>query len=177
MQAYDVLKNSPFVVRFCDDVLVDRRPATQSLIDLYNAHGASVVILERVPKSKVSRFGVVDARKVKRSRSVDFRGQVYEIKKIVEKPLPEEAPSNLTIVGGYVVVPSTIRNLRDIADTLPPQIADDALPIAVALQIEIILGGRVYGWEFPGRRLDCGTLDNLKKTEKALTAGERGVWF
>ena len=117
------------------------------------------MLLERVPKKLVSRFGVVSVRRV--------RSGVYQIKKIVEKPKASLAPSNLTIVGGYVLTPSILRNLKSVADTLPV-IADDALPLAVALQIELIIGDKVYGWEFKGKRLDCGTLEKLKKTGELL---------
>ena len=113
--------------------------------------------------SLVSRFGVVSAKKVRRG--------IYAINHIVEKPKASLAPSNLTIVAGYVLTPHTAKNLKMVADTLPV-IADDALPIAVAFQIELIIGGKVYGWEFEGKRLDCGTLEKLKKAEDFLE--ERG---
>lgn len=165
-KAYDIIKNEPFAVRFCDDVLLGDPPALQGLLDLFGRYHGSVILLERVPKNMVSRFGVVGFKKT-RKRPVFQGGAVYQIDRIVEKPPQKEAPSNLTIVGGYVLTPEILRNLKIVADTLPV-IADDALPLAVALQIELILKGKLYGWEFPGRRLDCGTLAKLQEAEDVL---------
>lgn len=159
-QAYDLIGNHPFAVRFCDDVIVSHPPVLQTLLAQFDKLGRHpLLLLERVPKSLVSRFGVVAVTRVK--------GSLYQIRKIVEKPKPADAPSNLTIVGGYVLTPHIVRNLKMVADTLPV-IADDALPLAVALQIQLIVGGKVYGWEFDGRRLDCGTLEKLQKAEHFL---------
>lgn len=165
-QAHDLIGDEAFAVRFCDDIILDRLPVLRSLIDIHGIYKGPVVLLERVPKELVSRFGVVGARKLKNIGSV--RGNKYLITKIIEKPKLEDAPSNLTIVGGYVLTPDIVKNLKSIADTLPV-IADDALPLAVALQIELILGKKVYGWEFAGKRLDCGTLEKLKKTEEIIS--------
>jgi UTP--glucose-1-phosphate uridylyltransferase len=183
VKAYDLLEGEPFAVRFCDDVIVEKKPALASLIEIFKICRSPVLLLERVPKNLVSRFGVVGAKRVKskelRVKSQESRvkgkesriksagGKIYQITKIIEKPAVKDAPSNLTIVGGYILTPSILRNLKNVADTLPV-VADDALPLAVALQIELIVGGKVYGWEFPGMRLDCGTLEKLRRTEELL---------
>jgi len=166
VKAYDVIGNEPFAVRFCDDVLLGNPPALKGLIDIFNHYHASVLLLERVPKNMVSRFGVVGFEK-KRKTPVFFGGKVYQLNKIVEKPREKDAPSNLTVVGGYVLTSEVLRNLRLVTDTLP-FIADDALPIAVGFQIELLVHGKIYGWEFPGRRLDCGTLAKLQEAEAVL---------
>lgn len=166
-KAFDVVGNEPFAVRFCDDVLMGDPPALRGLLDLFNRYQASVLLLERVPKKMVSRFGVVGFKKIKGGGPSFLGGKIYRINKIIEKPPRKEAPSNLTIVGGYVLMPTILRNLKMVADTLPV-IADDALPIAVALQIDLIVGEKLYGWEFPGRRLDCGTLQKLQEAESIL---------
>ncbi|MDP2598371.1 MAG: sugar phosphate nucleotidyltransferase [Candidatus Liptonbacteria bacterium] len=167
VQAHDILAGSPFAVRFCDDVVMAKEPVLKSLMDIYRTYRSPVLLLERVPKKLVSRFGVVGTKRVKSQKSKVKSSKVYQITKIVEKPKAKDAPSNLTIVGGYILTPEILRNLKSVADTLPV-IADDALPLAVALQIELILHGRVLGWEFTGLRLDCGTLEKLKKAEEYL---------
>lgn len=170
VQAYDLLSREPFAVRFCDDVIIGKPPVLESLIGIFESRRSPVLLLERVPKRLVSRFGVVGVKAAKgkaQSAKNKTGGKVYQITKIIEKPPAKEAPSNLTIVGGYILTPSVLRNLKTVADTLPV-VADDALPLAVALQIELIIGGKIYGWEFPGQRLDCGTLEKLKKTEQIL---------
>ncbi|MEK9180039.1 MAG: sugar phosphate nucleotidyltransferase [Patescibacteria group bacterium] len=167
VQAYDLLRSAPFIVRFCDDVVMGQKPITTSLVELFRSHRAPIVLLERVQWKLTSRFGVVATRGKASDAPRGVGGKVYQITKIVEKPRPEDAPSNLTIVGGYVLTPHIIGNLKSIAETLPV-IADDALPLAVALQMELIMGGKVYGWEFGGRRFDCGTLEKLRATEREL---------
>ncbi len=168
--AYDLLRGEPFAVRFCDDIIMAKRPVLLSLLDIFESQKLPVLLLERVPWSAVPRFGVVGIKKIKNQKlkiKDSIGGRVYEITKIIEKPAIKNAPSNLTIVGGYVLTPQILEYLKSVADTLPV-IADDALPLAVALEIELIVGGRVIGWEFSGCRLDCGTLEKLRKTEEFL---------
>lgn len=166
-QAYDIVKDEPFAVRFCDDVLSGEPAALPALLEIFKKYQASVVLLEAVPRKDVSRFGVVGFEKGKAAKSSFAGGTIYKINKIIEKPKTKDAPSNLIIVGGYVLTPDILRNLKMVADTLPI-VADDALPLAVALQIELIVKGKIYGWQFPGKRLDCGTLEKLRQTEEYL---------
>jgi len=168
-QAYDVVKNEPFAVRFCDDILVGKPAALSSLIQIFNKYQTSIVHLESIPKKDVSRYGVVGFEKGKAAMASFGGGKIYRINKIIEKPKIKDAPSNLIIVGHYILTPDILRNLKLVADTLPV-VADDALPLAVALQIELIIKGKIYGWEFPGKRLDCGTLEKLQQTEEYLKA-------
>ena len=167
LPAFDLLKNEPFIVRFCDDIILSKEPLIKSLSSLFSRYKAPILLLERIPRKDVSRYGVVGIKSIKYQVSSIKRRKIYEITKIVEKPKTNQAPSNLIIVGGYVLTPSVLRNIKQVADSLPI-VAEDALPLAVGLQIELIIGRKVYGWEFDGKRLDCGTLDNLGKTEEAL---------
>ncbi len=165
LSAFDILKNEPFAVRFCDDVILNKEPLIKSLASLFYFYKTPILLLERVPWKDVSRYGVVGTEKPRMKPQV--KGDVYEITGIVEKPKKGEATSNLIIVGGYILTPSVLRNLKRVADSLPLA-ADDALPLAVGLQIELIIGHKIYGWEFNGKRLDCGTLDNLEKAQEVL---------
>lgn len=168
IQAYDIVADEPVAVRFCDDIILGNPPVLKSLIDLFRRYKSSVILLEQVPKSTVSRWGVVGFEKMKKGTPSSFLGgRVVKINKFVEKPKIKDAPSNFTFVGGYVLMPEVLRNFKMISDTLPA-VANDALPIFVAFQIELLVGGTVYGWEFPGLRLDCGTLEKLRKTEAFL---------
>ncbi len=167
LPAFDLLKNEPFVVRFCDDIILSKEPLIKSLASLFYHYKAPILLLERIPKKDVSRYGVVGVKRVRSQGSGVKREKIYEITKIVEKPKTSQAPSNLIIVGGYVLTPAVLRNLKQVADSLPI-VAEDALPLAVGLQIELIVGRKVYGWEFNGKRLDCGTLENLEKAQETL---------
>lgn len=166
LQAADVIGSSPFAVRFCDDLIEGNTPALASLIRFYEMYRTPVLLLERVPWRRVSRYGVVKIKKLKK-RTGSPAGNLYRIMEIVEKPKRERAPSNLTIVGGYVLTPEILRNLGKIADSLP-NAGFDALPLAVAIQVEFIVGGKVYGWEFPGRRFDCGNFEGFRTAERLL---------
>ena len=160
--AADILKEEPFAVRFCDDVLISDSPILASLIKIFEKHKASSLLLERVPKNQVYRFGVVG---ISGSETVNnIKGKIYQINKVIEKPPVKLAPSNLTVVGGYVLTPTVLRNLVKVAEALP-NAAADSIPINVGLQIELITGKRIYGWEFSGRRLDCGTLEKFQKAQ------------
>lgn len=164
LQAYALLKNEPFAVRFCDDIVVSDPPVLGSLLKIFRGVSAPVVLLRLVPDELVPRFGVVQVRRVP---SPGGLGPLYSILNIVEKPALKDAPSNLTIVGGYIITPRVLGNLKRIAGTLS-LVADDSLRIATALEVELIAGGKIYGWEFSGTRLDCGTLENLRKAEEFL---------
>jgi UTP--glucose-1-phosphate uridylyltransferase len=171
--ASDIIGNRPVAVRFCDDLLFDKPPVLSSLIRLYDHYRASVLLLERVPKKDVTRYGVVGIVPMRTPRSLPA-GNMFRLTKIVEKPALADAPSNLIIVGGYILAPQVLRNLRLIADSLPVA-GNDALPIAVAFQMELVVGGKLYGWEFSGKKVDCGTLDSFRKAEEEARAGFLGI--
>ncbi len=160
--AADILKEEPFAVRFCDDVLVSDSPILASLLKIFEKHKASTILLERIPKKDVSRFGVVGISNTETMKNI--KGKIYQVNKVIEKPSVKLAPSNLIVVGGYVLTPTVLRNLIKIAEALPTA-ATDSIPINVGLQIELITGKKIYGWEFVGKRLDCGTLEKFQKAQ------------
>ena len=160
IQAADVVGHEPFAVRFCDDVIPAEPPILASLLTLYRHYHAPIMLLERVPPTKVSRYGVVGVKSVTKPKYLP-PGRIYSITEFIEKPKLDRAPSNLIVIGGYILTPHIMRNLTKIVDSLPV-VGNDALPLAVAFQVELIVGGKLYGWEFSGSRLDCGTIDALK---------------
>lgn len=162
ISAADILKNEPFAVRFCDDVLISDSPILASLLKIHKRRKSSVVLLERIPKKDVHRFGVVGIKKKESVKGIS--GNVYEVTGVIEKPAPKFAPSNLIVVGAYILTPTVLRNLVKVAQSLP-NAAADAIPINVGLQIELITGKKIYGWEFIGKRLDCGTLEKYQKAQ------------
>jgi UTP--glucose-1-phosphate uridylyltransferase len=161
--ARDIVGDKPFAVRFPDDILVHNPPALHSLIALYSELKAPVLLLERVPKEVVSNYGVVVVGEGKEAEG----GKVYEIKGIVEKPPIEEAPSDLTVVGGYVLDSKVMDILSAIFAALP-EVRDDALLLVAAFE-ELIAGSLpIYGWQFPGTRLDCGTIAGFERADAFL---------
>ncbi len=162
ISAADLLKDEPFAVRFCDDVLISDSPILGSLLKIFEKHKASSLLLERIPKSQIHRFGVVGIKNSEKIR--DIKGKIYQVTGVIEKPSVRLAPSNLIVVGGYVLTPTVLRNLIKIAESLP-NAAPDSIPINVGLQIELITGRKIYGWEFVGKRIDCGTLEKFQKAQ------------
>lgn len=161
----DILKDEPFAVRFCDDVLVSESPILGSLLKVFEKKQVPTILLERIPKNQVSRFGVVAVKK--RETISGVSGNVYEVTGVIEKPAVKNAPSNLIVVGGYVLTPMVLKTLIKVAEALP-NAAADSIPINVGLQIEFIIGKKIYGWEFVGKRLDCGTLEKFQKAQLLL---------
>lgn len=165
ISAADLLKNEPFAVRFCDDVLISDSPILGSLLKIFEKHKAASMLLERIPKSQVHRFGVVGIKSPERMNGI--KGKIYQVTGVIEKPPTRLAPSNLIVVGGYVLTPTVLRNLIKIAESLP-NAAADSIPINVGLQIELITGRKLYGWEFVGKRIDCGTLEKFEKAQDVI---------
>lgn len=166
LQARDLVAGEPFAVRFCDDVISDEEPTLPRLISRARKLRSSVILLERVPEEDVSRYGVVAA---------EATGEdIYRVRGAVEKPSVAEAPSNLIIVGGYALEGRVMDCLARMGSGMRG--VKDELRIAHALAAEAKEGTRVYGWEFPGVRLDCGTLEGLQRAEEHIREASEGIW-
>ena len=97
------VKDEPFVVLLGDTLIDSSKPAAMQLQEVFEKHQSSIVLLEKVSRDKVSRYGIIDAKEIDES--------VCEIKDIIEKPSPEQAPSNLAISGRYVLTPDIFEYL------------------------------------------------------------------
>ena len=135
--------NEPFAVLLGDDIVSDApKPCLRQLLDLFEKHRQPVIAVERVPREQVGRYGVIDALKI--------TDRVWEIKDLVEKPTPEEAPSDLAIIGRYVLTPDVFPIL---AKTKPG--ARGEIQLTDALQA-LARRRPMYALEFEGRRHDTG---------------------
>lgn len=132
-----------------DDVMVANPPVLSQLDEVRKKYGGSVLALEKVAHEDTSRYGVVDAEEAEPG--------VFRIRGLVEKPSPEEAPSDLAIIGRYVLSPSIFKHLRHIKRGKGGeyQLTD---AIASMLKEE-----PVYGLVYDGRRLDCGVREGWIK--------------
>lgn len=147
----------PFLVCFGDDILADKKPPLKTFVDLFEKTGAPIIMLEAVPKKIVSRYGVV--RAVKDPKRKDF----YKISDIVEKPKAEEAPSNLTIVGRYVLDKKILQYIGQLYNKY--QGGKDAILLAEALKNYANDGNTLYGWHFRGKRFDGGSKIGILKAQ------------
>jgi UTP--glucose-1-phosphate uridylyltransferase len=134
-----------------DDLIISHTPAIQQLIDVADAKRASVVAVLRVPQEEVGRYGVVQ---IGRSE-----GKVHEVLDLVEKPRPDRAPSNLAVIGRYVLSPRVFPILQETAPG-----AKGEIQLTDALQ-QLAKEEQIYAIEFEGVRHDTGEkLGFLKAT-------------
>ncbi len=170
LRARDLVGKESFAVVLSDDVIVAEVPCLRQLLGAYDTLGATVLALMEVPPDQVSAYGVVDAHPVKQSR---WDGRLYRIKNLVEKPKPAEAPSNLAIIGRYVLTPEIFACLEA---TEPGSLGE----IQLTDGLRHLLARRpIYGYRFEGRRYDAGDkLGFLKATvEFALRREDLGSAF
>ncbi len=136
--------DEPVAVLFGDDIIAGASPAIGELIDTFHAQGEeSVVAVQEVPQAHVSSYGVI--------AGTELSKEVWQVSQFVEKPKPEEAPSNYAAVGRYVITPRIMRLL----ETQQPG-KDGEIRLADAFATHLQEGGKLYGRKFSGKRYDCG---------------------
>ncbi|OGY62955.1 MAG: hypothetical protein A2745_00330 [Candidatus Harrisonbacteria bacterium RIFCSPHIGHO2_01_FULL_44_13] len=150
------IKNEPFLVGFGDDLLADINPPLKQLTSLFHKIKAPILVLESVPKKLVSRYGVVKIKKAGVHRDI------YQITDIIEKPSPEKAPSNLTVVGRYILTPKILEEIKKLYPTAK---RGKELYLTDALKTYLRDGGKIYGWHFRGARFDCGSKIGILKAQ------------
>ncbi len=131
-------------VLFGDDVFDGEISPLKQLIDIFAEVDSTVVALDLVPESEVSKYGVVKANKISEN--------LYEIVDIVEKPKKEEAPSNMVICGKYIIKPEVLTILEKLKDSGE----DGELRLSAALK-EYLKTKKIYGTLIKGKRYDCGS--------------------
>ncbi|MEJ8566797.1 UTP--glucose-1-phosphate uridylyltransferase GalU [Elongatibacter sediminis] len=141
--AESVVGDEPFAIVLADDMVLNRGPgALAQMVAVHRESGASVLGVERIPPERTRSYGVV---------GVGSESQGRRIETIIEKPAPEEAPSDLGVVGRYVLAPSVFRHLRNVQPGVGGEIQlTDA--IAAMLRDEPVLAH-----PFEGERYDCGS--------------------
>ena len=170
LRARELVADEPFAVILSDDVIDAETPCLRQLLDVYEFYNAPVVALMEVPKDSISAYGVVDAEPVSHPGG---QNRLYRIRNMVEKPQPAEAPSNLAIIGRYVLTPEVFRSL----DAVEPGSGGE---IQLTDGLKHLLRSRpIYGYRFEGTRYDGGDkLGFLKATvEFALRRHDLGGPF
>ena len=142
LQARDLVGNEPFAVMLSDDIIDSQTPALRQLLDVYEKYDAPVLATMEVQGEAISRFGAVDVEEVSDG--------VYRIKDMVEKPSLADAPSNLAIIGRYILTPDIF---DEIATTGPGAIGE----IQITDAMRALLQKRdFYAVRFEGKRYDAG---------------------
>lgn len=161
----NLVGNEPFAVILSDDVIDAEVPCLKQMVDVFERYGGSVLAVERVPKAMVSNYGVIAATQVAE--------RIYKVEDLVEKPDPEEAPSDLAIVGRYILAP---RIFALLGETKPGKGGEIQLTDGLR---DLLREQPVFAYEFVGRRYDAGAkLGFLKATvEMALKRGDLAKEF
>lgn len=140
--AKEVVGDEPFAVLFGDDLVDGPVPAIKQLMDVYEKTHSPVMALEKINIMDSSKYGII--------KSTNVQGRLHEIIGLIEKPSPENAPSNLGIIGKYIVTPEVIRAL----ETCPRSVDGE---IRLIEAFKLLLGkSPLYGLEIEGRRYDTG---------------------
>lgn len=136
--------NEPFAVILPDDVIAAEKPCLQQMVETYAETGGSMVAAMEVPADRTSSYGVLDVK--------SQNGPVVSVQGMVEKPPAGQAPSNLAVIGRYILSPKIFQNLNKVEKG-----AGGELQLTDAIAMELNEGRDVFGYRFQGQRYDCGS--------------------
>lgn len=139
-----LIANEPFAVMLPDDVIAAEKPCLQQMVEAYEETGGNMVAAMEVPPEKAGAYGVLDIK--------EDMGAMVSVNGMVEKPKTEEAPSNLAVIGRYILDPHVLSNLNKMKSG-----AGGEIQLTDAIAKEIEQGRDVYGFRFRGQRFDCGS--------------------
>ena len=139
-----LIGDEPFAVLLPDDVIAAEKPCLQQMVEAYAETGGNMVAAMEVPAEKASSYGVLDIR--------EDMGSLVSVKGMVEKPKADEAPSNLAVIGRYILSPEVLTNLE-----AKQKGAGGEIQLTDAIAQEIVKSDNVYGYRFRGQRFDCGS--------------------
>jgi len=140
--ARELVGDEPFAVLLADDLVLARKPCLRQLLDVHEETGGNVVAVMDVPRAHTSRYGILDI--------ASDDGRLASVRGLVEKPKPEVAPSTLSIIGRYILLPEVFDHLGRAQAGAGGEIQ---LTDAMA---RMIGGAPFHGLRFEGRRFDCG---------------------
>jgi UTP--glucose-1-phosphate uridylyltransferase len=139
-----IANDEPFAVILPDDVIAADKPCLQQMTEAYLETGGSMVAAMEVPREKTSAYGILDV--------VPEPGNLVSVRGMVEKPKLSEAPSNLAVIGRYILTPDVLNNLNN-----AERGAGGEIQLTDAIAKEIEEGRAVHGLRFSGQRFDCGS--------------------
>ena len=170
LMAREMVGNEPFAVLLADDVIDAKVPCLKQMVEVFEEKQCSVIATQVVEGKMISSYGVLDVQPVKDSR---FGDRLFEIKHMVEKPKPEDAPSNLAIIGRYILTPAIFDCLAN-----TPTGAGGELQLTDGMRL-LLQKEKMYAYVYEGRRHDTGDkLGFLKATvEFALKREDLGKPF
>ena len=139
-----LIANEPFAVILPDDVIAAEKPCLQQMIEAYEETGGNMVAAMEVAPDQASSYGVLDVK--------EDMGKIVSVAGMVEKPKAGEAPSNLAVIGRYILTPSVMKNLKQLKKG-----SGGEIQLTDAIAQNIGQEDPVYGYRFEGKRFDCGS--------------------
>lgn len=139
-----LIGDEPFAVILPDDVISAEKPCLQQMAEAHAETGGCMVAAMEVPPEKAPSYGILDVS--------EDHGSIVSVSGMVEKPARHEAPSNLAVIGRYILTPQVLKNLNDIKEG-----AGGEIQLTDAIAKEIKDNRDVYGYRFRGQRYDCGS--------------------
>ncbi|WP_084860936.1 UTP--glucose-1-phosphate uridylyltransferase GalU [Salibaculum halophilum] len=139
-----LIGNEPFAVILPDDVIAGQTPCLQQMVEAHAETGGCMVAAMEVQRDKTSSYGVLDGH--------GEMGSSFPVSGMVEKPNPQDAPSNLAVIGRYILTPDIMRNLSRIKTG-----SGGEIQLTDAIAAEIDEEREVFGYQFRGERFDCGS--------------------
>ncbi len=144
----NLIGDEPFAVLLADDYCANGQEGVlKQMVKLFDQHQCTIVAIEEVPVSQTESYGIVSGREIE--------DRLYEVDDMVEKPKPEDAPSNMAIIGRYILTPDIFDVLRN---TKPGRAGEIQITDAIATQAK---NGKVLAYKFHGKRFDCGSIEGF----------------
>jgi len=145
-----LIGNEAFAVILADDLCTHTEDnVLKQMIEIYEKYQCSIVAIEEIPKEETNKYGVIAGH------LVDNTDDIYRVTDMVEKPEPQDAPSNMAIIGRYILTPDIFDILRD---TQPGKGGEIQITDALLEQAK---AGKVIAYRFKGKRFDCGSVDGF----------------
>jgi UTP--glucose-1-phosphate uridylyltransferase len=166
LRAGELVGEEPFAVVLADDVIDAETPCLRQLLDVFSFFMAPVLAVMEVPPESISAYGCIDAEPVAHNGSTD---RVYRIRDLVEKPKAGEAPSNLAIIGRYVLTPEIFNSLNAIDPG-----SGGEIQLTDALR-HLLRSRPIYAYRFEGTRYDAGDKLGFLKATVEFALQRRGL--
>ena len=158
-----LIGDEPFAVILADDLCdCDEDGVISQMIEIYNQHKCSVVAIEEVPMDQTSKYGIIAGNLVNETEDT------YHVTDMIEKPDPKDAPTNMAIIGRYILTPDIFEILKN---TKPNKGGEIQITDALLTQAK---QGKVIAYKFKGKRFDCGGIEGYLKATKYF-AEQQGI--
>ena len=155
LTAKELIGEEPFALLLPDDIITSKTPVLKQMIDVYEQYQASVIAVERILRQNSVKYGIIDPERIS--------DQIYQVRGLIEKPEPTQAPSDLGVVGKYVLTSKIFDKLE-----ITPPGKNGEIQLTDALQL-LLQQQAIYAYHFKGTRHDTGNLIGWLKATLAFT--------